>query len=167
MTISFDAKVEGLDKLQRKFADAPEKMQASMKRYLTQGTIAVERAVKLNITQKKAVDTGALRSSVTHEVTGIGATMQGIVGSPLKYAPFVEEDTRPHYPPRRPIILWAMRKLRLDGAELRIAVRGIQRKIGRYGTTGKHMFAEAFDQTQQKLGDLWSQIWGEMVRKEL
>lgn len=167
MTVSFGGRVEGLDEVLRRFRKAPEKFERYMRKFLQQAVIIVERAVKLAITQKKAVNTGALRASITHSVEGSGARMKGIVGSPLKYAVFVEEDTRAHFPPRRPIIAWAMRKLKLRGLALRTAVRGIIWKIGRRGTTGRHMFADAFTETQGKVRELWGEVWGDAVRREL
>lgn len=54
-----------------------------------------ETKAKENITINRAVDTGALRNSVTHQVvSGEGAVY---IGSNLKYAPYVEFGTGKYY----------------------------------------------------------------------
>jgi HK97 gp10 family phage protein len=42
------------------------------------------------------VNTGNLRGSITSAVTTRGLTVSGTVGSPLEYAVYVHEGTRPH-----------------------------------------------------------------------
>lgn len=54
-----------------------------------------ERYAKGKITEVGAVDTGALRNSITHAVEGDTA----IVGSAIHYAPYVELGTGKHYTP--------------------------------------------------------------------
>lgn len=54
-----------------------------------------ESYAKQNITDKKAVDTGALRNSITHKADG-GAM---IVGSNIEYAPYIELGTGKEYDP--------------------------------------------------------------------
>ena len=57
------------------------------------------------------VDTGRLRASITPEVRVNGpASIQGVVGSNVTYAPFVELGTKPHWPPMAAITAWAHRK---------------------------------------------------------
>jgi hypothetical protein len=49
------------------------------------------------------VNTGNLRSSITSVVTSRGLTVSGVVGTPLEYAVYVHEGTRPHeITPRTP-----------------------------------------------------------------
>ena len=169
----FSVKAEGLDKLQRRFRRAPQVVTRYMRRFMDRALPLLEREVKQNFTKPrpggryKITNTGQHMSSVTHEVQGTGAKMRGIVGSPLPTMPFVELDTRPHYPPRRPIEFWARRKLGLRGRELQAAVGGIIRAIGRRGTKGGHMFERAFEATKGKIGEMWTNVWGEAVEKEL
>ena len=49
----------------------------------------IERSAK----EKAPKDTGALRRSITSKVEGSGADIQGIVYTPLEYAPYVEFGT--------------------------------------------------------------------------
>jgi len=173
MSVEISGELEGLDQVLRRFRKAPEVFERYMRGFFNKALPMIERAVKQNFSKVrpggkyKINNTGAHMSSVSHEIRGTGARMQGIVGSPLPTMPFVELDTRPHWPPRRPIIYWAMRKLKLKGTELRAAVRGVQRKIARHGTKGGHMFERAFEATKEKVGELWSSTWAEAVTKEL
>jgi len=173
MSVQMSSELEGLDALMRRFRRAPQVFERYMRGFFNKALPTVEREVKQNFSKPrpggryKINNTGAHMSSVGHEIQGGGMRMQGIVGSPLPTMPFVELDTRPHWPPRRPIIYWAMRKLQLKGVELRAAVRGVQRKIARRGTKGGHMFERAFETTKDKVAELWSATWGEAVVKEL
>lgn len=51
------------------------------------------------------VDTGRLRSSITHRV----AELHALVVAPVFYAPHVEFGTRPHFPPPGALAVWARR----------------------------------------------------------
>lgn len=62
-----------------------------IKKALDECGLAAENFAKTNLTRQKAVDTGALRNSVTYEVDMSETKM--IVGSPLEYAPYVELGT--------------------------------------------------------------------------
>lgn len=87
--------------------------------------------------------TGILRASIGTRVTlGSDAThfIRGEVftGAQAPYALYVEEGTRPHFPPRAPIELWARRVL--GNAKLWFV---IARAISRRGTRARHMFRDA------------------------
>lgn len=84
---------------------------------------------------------GTLRSAWLARVDAITAldAVFGSVSNPLPYALPVELGTKPHYPPLDPLINWVEQKLALYGDEAETAARGIQRKIGRYGSIGHGM----------------------------
>jgi hypothetical protein len=161
--IEISGQIEGLDEIVRKFRAAPEAFERYMRRFLQQAVLLIERQVKL----KTPINTGALRSSIGHEIRGLGAQMEGVVGTSKEYAPFVELDTRPHWPPAAPIQYWAQRKLKLAGADLARATFYVRSKIALVGTRGKHMFQQAFDDTQARVKEMWSETWSEAVQKEL
>jgi hypothetical protein len=171
--VQIDAKFEGMDAVVRRFRRAPQVFERTMRRFMDRAVLVIEREVKLNFNkprpggQYKVNNTGAHRSSVTHEVRGTGTKMEGVVGSPLPTMPFVELDTRPHWAPLRAIEYWVSRKLRLSGAELRAAARGVQHKIARVGTRGAHVFERAFESTRERVGELWDEVWGEAVQEDL
>jgi len=171
--MNIGVEIEGLDELVRRFRRAPQVLHRYMRWFMNQALPLIEREVKLNFSKPrpggryKVNNTGAHRSSVTHEVRGMGAEMQGLVGSPLATMPFVELDTRPHWPPRDAIVYWAKRKLGLSGSELQAAARRVQCKISRAGTTGAHVFERAFESTQEQVRRMWVKVWGEAVTREL
>lgn len=76
-------KVEGLEKVLEMFNRTmnPEKYQEA----LGQACALVERSAK----EKAPKDTGALRGSITSQVEGF----EGVVFTPLEYAPYVEYGT--------------------------------------------------------------------------
>ena len=76
-------------------------MVAGMRR----ATLLVQGAAK----RKAPVDTGRLRASITPEVQTRADGVVGIVGSNVKYAPFVELGTRAHFVPAQYIGRWARR----------------------------------------------------------
>jgi hypothetical protein len=111
--------------------------------------------------------TGHTRSSIQSSVEkirgGVATTFRGKVTSALPHILYVEEDTRPHWAPIRPLKRWARRKL---GNE-RLAY-AIQWQIARRGTKGKHMFRDAHLQTRDRIERMlttavarWRQRMGE------
>lgn len=84
---------------------------------------------------------GTLRSAWITRVDVIAQldAVYGRVTNPLPHALPVELGTKPHFPPLAPLINWAEQKLHLYGEEAEAAARGIQRKIGRYGSPGMGM----------------------------
>ena len=161
--MEFKARVEGLDDLQRRFKQAPLMVERYMRRFMKRALPVLEGEVR----KRTPVNTGRLRASITHDVQGLGAKMQGVVGSAVKYAPAVEEGTDPHWPPYEAIEYWVRRKLRPPASQLYVVTRGVQQAIARAGTRGAHMFQEALEESQARLGRMWSAIWGEAVEKEL
>lgn len=96
-------------------------------------------------------DTGILRGAIATKVTqGVSAThlVQGEVftGRQAPYALYVEEGTRPHFPPRAPLEAWARRKLG-DGRLWFVVARAIARR----GTRARHMFRDALRIVQPKI----------------
>lgn len=85
--MDFDIKFEGLDKIIDKienFDDVREMTSA-----MQQACNIVESAAK----DKAPKDTGALRRSITSKVEVTGNSIEGIVFTPLEYAPYQEFGT--------------------------------------------------------------------------
>ena len=81
-----------------------ESPQGDVARDITRRTLKVERAAK----RLAPVDTGRLRSSITHTVEADGQGVVGIVGSDVEYAPHQEFGTR--YQPGTPFLLPALQE---------------------------------------------------------
>lgn len=102
-----DIEIRGLEETQRAMEQAVADLTGSpMLQGMRNATLVVTRAAK----QKAPVDTGRLRASITPDVVSGAQGITGIVGSNVKYAPFVELGTRgPRFVPGRYIGGWAAR----------------------------------------------------------
>ena len=89
--------------------------------------------------ERTPVNLGTLRRSYTSQVSTFIDAVFGTMSSPVTYALPIEMGTKPHFPPLEPLINWVEAKLGLYGDEAEGAARGIQRKIGRFGTPGYGM----------------------------
>ena len=82
--MDFDIKFEGLDKIIDKIEDFDDVRE--MTSAMQDACNLVEGAAK----DKAPKDTGALRRSITSKVEVTGSEIDGIVFTPLEYAPYVE-----------------------------------------------------------------------------
>lgn len=89
------------------------------------------------------VDLGGLRDSLEIIVEHAEGKTVGTVGSPSEYAPFVEEDTAPHWPPHWAIVGWAYR----HGVEVFLVMRAISIR----GTKGVHFLRQAVDKNKDEI----------------
>lgn len=104
--VALDAQIQGLEETQRRMEEAAAALQGPpFAMGMARATLRVERSAKL----KAPVDTGRLRASITPEVKRVGDTWEGVIGSKVKYAPFQELGTRPHFVSARNIGRWAER----------------------------------------------------------
>lgn len=85
--MDFDIKFEGLDKIIDKIEDFDDVH--AMTRAMQDACNIVESAAK----DKAPKDTGALRRSITSKVEVTGNSIEGIVFTPLEYAPYQEFGT--------------------------------------------------------------------------
>lgn len=84
------------------------------------------------------VDTGNLRASIETSVDTSVNALEGRVFSNVSYAPFVEYNCVPHYPPWDPIRAWA------DSHGANAA--SVHKAIVMRGTVGKKYFERAVDE---------------------
>lgn len=134
MSINLSVKLNGIDKILSNFRRARQESGRAYADAINKTILTSERQVKLNTPVGVS---GGLRSSITTDQANENK-LSGAVGTNLQYAPYVENDTSPHFPPLAPLKLWAQRKL--GNAALAFA---IARKIARSGTKGKKMFEQA------------------------
>ena len=121
-----------------------QKIQRKMK----QIGVAIESEAKRNLTDEGAVDTGRLRSSITHKVLSNGRV---IVGTPVKYAPYIEFGTSPHFPPPSAIKDWVRRVISPDESVLDDIAYVIARSISRTGTPSRPFLRPAIDKVRNSL----------------
>ena len=92
--------IDGAEKLRAKLSD-PNFVGGPLRDFLQRAGHEVESEAK----QRAPVDTGHLQGSIQPRVSGT----QVSIGTPVKYAPYVEFGTRPHYPPPNALQPWARR----------------------------------------------------------
>lgn len=116
-------------------------------------TLIVTRDAKINA----PVDTGRLRASITPQVRQRWTHIEGVVGSNVKYAPYVELGTRPHFPPPGALATWARRH--------GISEFLVQRAIGLRGTKAVKFLQRAFEDNIQRIVGILGHAVGRIVRK--
>lgn len=109
-----------------------------LKKLLAIGFKIEAQAKALTNNQMVGVVTGRLSGSITTVLSEIDGVPAVLVGTPVEYALFVHEGTRPHWPPRDPIARW----LALRGGNPKDAFR-VQRAIARRGTKPRPFLTQA------------------------
>ena len=99
--------------------------------------------VRTEIVTRTPVDTGRLRSSMAVALQDDGLT--AIVGTNVRYAPYVELGTRPHWPPLAALQPWAQRHGFPKGKQGAFLVA---RAISRKGTRPRRMMQDAIAAAQ-------------------
>lgn len=133
--LELDAKVTNLGDARK---DVERKMKelmgAPMVQTVRNATLLIQRSSRINA----PVDTGRLRASITPSVVSGVNEIQGIVGSNVKYAPYMELGTRPHWPPIAALETWA----RSHGTSAFLVARA----IARHGTKARRYLQRAFEE---------------------
>ena len=122
---------------------------AGLTKPMRQATLLVTRDAK----KLSPVDTGTLRSSIAPEIRAHGDTIEGIVGTPVKYAPYMELGTKAHFPPISALQVWARR----HGMSAFIVARAISRR----GLKPRKFLQSAFDNNASNI----QQIFDDYVKK--
>lgn len=84
-------KIEGLDSLVKKLNALKANVENALKQGIIDASLLVEKDAKLNV----KTSTGILRESINHEIITDKKSIVGIIGTNLKYAPYVELGTGP------------------------------------------------------------------------
>lgn len=151
LQIKFEA-----EEVKRMLREAPERISAALARGVELALGLFHSAVVTNIERAHGAKPPAIAFSVLvnavatkHEVPLYGEVF---VAPPADvYAAVVEFGSRPHWPPREPIIRWVKKKFgkNLGEAEVKSAAFLVSRAISRRGTSGHFMFQRAFEQNQE------------------
>jgi phage gpG-like protein len=162
MGIKIDIEVQGLIEAQRN----AERMIAGLHgapvlNAMRDSTLKLEREAKLNLVGYQSlevggVDTGRLRASITPEVSMMGSTVQGVVGSNVEYAPYVEWTTRPHWTSVKNLQVWADR----HGVNPYVVKMAIHRR----GTIGKKFLTRAWEKSVDYIKARFERAWGEVFK---
>ena len=155
-------RVEGLEEFEEKIDQVRRDIQGGpMLNAMKKAALLVEGRAKV----RAPVDTGRLRSSITHRVKE--RPLVGTVGSKVHYAPHVEYGTRPHWPPPGALTPWAPR----HGMEEFVARRSIgtfgtsMMAMRKFGTKGYFYLKRALDDSRDKIHALFDQAMGRIVER--
>lgn len=166
MPNDISVEVRGLVETQRKLEQVAEDVHGKpMVDAMRKATLIVTRDAKLNLSKPTTgvkfptINSGQLRNSITPEIRNKHNILQGVVGSNLKHAPYMEFGTgipagRPrHIPPLAAIQKWVSQKNR-GGKTLNAYV--IQQAIAkRGGLVPRRYLQRAFDDNKKKIQDLF------------
>lgn len=164
MPAKISAEIKGLKETQRNLEKAVQDLRGTpMVNAMRDATLIIDRDAKKNA----PVDTGRLRASIIPEVTTIGETVQGVIGSNVKYAPYMELGTKPHWVPIAALTPWVHRKglagvysiktKRRMGSKAsqesqdRAVAFLVSRKIHVSGTAPREYLKRAFDANKDKV----------------
>jgi HK97 gp10 family phage protein len=156
------AEIKGLKEVQAKMEQVVRDITGTpMLNAMRKATLIVMRDARKNA----PVDRGRLRASITPEVVTQANVVQGIVGSNVVYAPFVELGTRPHTPPWTPIFEWAMRKLKGDRSGARALAASVRASIRARGTIAKRYLERALEDNAPKIFKILGNVVTTIVEK--
>ena len=149
-----DVEIQGLIETQRKLEQVAAEVHGTpIVNAMKDATLLVQRGAKINA----PVDTGRLRASITPEIRTMGNEVQGVVGSNVAYAPFMELGTRPHWPPIAALEVWAQR----HGTTAFLVARAIARK----GTKAREFLKKAFEDAKDRIYARFEKAVQEVVNK--
>ena len=146
--------IKGLKEAQRKMDQTAKDLRGTaMVEAMRDATMLVTRSARINA----PVDTGRLRASIVPEVVQRDNVVKGIVGSNVKYAPYMELGTRPHWPPIQALEVWARRH--------NMTAFVVARAIARRGTKARRFLQRAFMENRNQIGEIIARTVGRIVEK--
>jgi len=150
MANSFQIKIRGEKQMRDNMRRIAEDLHGKpMVSAMTRAVLIVERKAKKNA----PVDTGGLRNSITHFVEssrGFNPVLKGIVGTNVKYAPYMEKGTGtfvgrpPHKVPMAAVEGWARR----HGISPYLVAKAIMDKGG---LEGRFYLTNAIEQSEREI----------------
>jgi HK97 gp10 family phage protein len=148
------AEIKGLKEAQAKMEQTAKDLRGSaMQDAMWDATLVVEAQAR----RLAPVDTGRLRASIVPQVVQRDNVVKGIVGSNVKYAPYMELGARPHWPPLAALEVWARRH--------HTSAFLVARAIARRGTKARRFLQRAVMENRNKIGEILSRTIGRIVEK--
>jgi hypothetical protein len=146
--MTLDFKVEGMEEIERAFAQAPQVANAEMKKAMTRSVNFTRDQVKL-LTPVFQQD---LRNSIVSKVEGVGLSTVGRIGSKLTgiYPSVMELGRKPttpeHQPPYESLMRWVEIKIHPKNV-VGVAI-AVAKSIGRKGIKGHFMFRDGLEKSK-------------------
>lgn len=140
------AKIDGLDKLQRRVSGGDARATFEMQRAMTRSVLRVERRTKQNIRRVGAIAFGDFIRSVQSAVVKSGNKIVGLIGSTVLHSRYIELGRGPGPVPLAPIIAWVRRKGLAAGTNTSAESIAflIARKLRRVGFKARPVFGPAY-----------------------
>mgnify|MGYP001560623314 CR=1 FL=1 len=148
--MQFELTITGMDELLKKVGDTPALIGEPLRNFFTRSALLLQRDTQV----ATPVDTGRLRASINFQVDPAPIPGWARVGTNVYYGVYVEEDTRPHFPPVQALAGWAGR----HGLNPYLVARAISRR----GTKGRHMFRQSAEKNQGNILALLGQAANEI-----
>jgi len=149
-----DIEVKGLIQLQRKTEQMVADLHgAPILDAMRDSVLIITRGAK----QNAPVDTGRLRASITPGVSETSDGAEGVVGSNVAYAPYMEFGTRPHWPPISAMEPWASRHGTVGFL--------VARSIALHGIKPRRFLQMAFESNQGWIVKRFARAVNEVVEK--
>lgn len=133
-------------------ADARRGMD-EVERELMRIGLEVERHAANYLDDNKINVDGDLKKSLTHEVDRFLNLIRLKVGAGARHAPYVHFGTRPHWPPRAPLVRWAKKKFGLTDPDAKRVGYLVARKISREGTEPKPFLDYAIGKVESRIAE--------------
>ena len=169
MATELDIEIEGLREVQEKMEQVISDLHGPpVLNAMRDATLKVERDAK----RFAPVDTGRLRASIVPSVALKDNVLEGVVGSNVKYAPYMEFGTGlhterammggggSHFPPSSALELWAKRHKLPNGF---VVARAIWRKGG---LKPRRFLRQAFEQNEQYIRNLFDRTIQTIVERK-
>jgi len=138
--MDIDIEVKGLIELQRKTeAMIADLHGAPILNAMRDSVLQIDRDAKKNA----PVSDGILRASILPGVRMSGSEVEGVVGTDLNYAPYMEFGTRPHWPPIAALERWAYKH--------HTSAFLVARAIARHGTKPRRFMQQAFETNEDNI----------------
>lgn len=146
MPITID--VQGAEQLAAGLKTAAEKtLPIETRQVLTHSLLLVEADARRGVKR----DTGRLQNSITHDISGTGANLRGVVGPSVRYGLYVERGRRPGRPPPVAALAgWARR----HGVNPYVVARA----IGRRGIRAAPFLMPAYERNRARIVDAFGKI---------
>lgn len=147
---------EELERLRRKFDSVT--FRKKIDEALEAASAELEADVVKNINEYGITNTGRLAQSIySRKIDDL--TYE--VATDVRYAPFVEYGTRPHYPNYQSIYVWVGQKLGIHGKSQSQVAWAVVNKIAQKGTEARNYFKDAYEnfdfkQTIDRLERSWA-----------
>lgn len=120
---------------------------------MTRVGLEIEKHAAQYLDDNKINVDGDLKKSLYHEIERFQNLIRLKVGAGSRHAPFVHFGTKPHRPPREPLIRWAKKKFGYDDEKTKEVAFRVIAKITRKGTEAKPFMDYALDKVADDFAD--------------